>query len=65
MTSTTLMCTRCDYTARRRLRNTAGCRGVHETRSELALCPKGHGSLVRKDGVSQEIFSVRESKEKR
>lgn len=50
MTRVTLVCTQCDATARRDLMYAAGCRGVHETPSEPALCPNGHGEMVRKDG---------------
>lgn len=54
MTRVTLICRTCDYTARRDLRNEAGNRGVHETSAETAMCPNGHGELVREDGVNQE-----------
>lgn len=55
MTNVTLRCSQCDYTARRPLLSQAGSRGVHETSSEPARCPKGHGELVREDGVWQEL----------
>lgn len=52
MTKITLCCRRCGYTARRPLANTVACRGVKETSAELALCPHGHGKLVRVDGIA-------------
>lgn len=45
----TLVCLTCGHRARRELRRVAGCRGIHETPSEPALCPKGHGAMVRLD----------------
>lgn len=51
LTRVTLVCKTCGHKARRALLNEAGCRGTHETRSEPALCPQGHGQLVRIDGV--------------
>jgi hypothetical protein len=53
MTTVTLVCTTCGYKAKRRLREQVSCRGTRETAAELALCPKGHGELVRVDGVIQ------------
>jgi hypothetical protein len=52
MTNVTLECKTCGYRARRALKQEAGCRGTHETCSEPALCPNGHGNLVRIDGNS-------------
>jgi hypothetical protein len=46
----TLVCKTCGQTARRRLLNEPGSRGIHETCSEPALCPRGHGEMVRQDG---------------
>lgn len=57
-TKVTLVCKECGYTARRSLTLEAGSRGVHETSSEPGLCPKGHGLLVRKDGVKQERWAL-------
>lgn len=57
MTSVTLICKECEYTARRQLMNVSGCRGVHETTSESALCPNGHGVMIREDGVPQERWA--------
>jgi hypothetical protein len=54
----TLVCTQCSYQARRPLSQESGSRGIHETSSEPGLCPKGHGLLVRKDGVQQERWSL-------
>lgn len=50
MTSVTLRCTVCGRTARRSLMNEPGSRGVHETPSEPASCPAGHGAMARVDG---------------
>jgi len=36
----------------------AGSRGTHETSSEPAYCPKGHGLMARKDGVKQENWAL-------
>lgn len=47
-----LVCEKCGYEAKRELAWDIGSRGIHETASEPARCPKGHGSLVRKDGGS-------------
>lgn len=58
MTSVTLICNGCNYTARRELMSEAGSRGVHETSSHPALCPKGHGPMIRKDGVRQERWAM-------
>lgn len=38
--------------------NEAGSRGIRETSSELALCPKGHGLMIREDGVKQENWAI-------
>lgn len=51
MTRVTLVCSDCGYTARRDLNREPGSRGVHETTSKPATCPKGHGLLARRDGV--------------
>lgn len=53
MTKVTLKCKTCGATARRALRREAGARGTHETGSEPALCPKGHGAMVREDGYTE------------
>ncbi len=53
-TYVTLVCTECGWTARRKLRFEPGSRGTHETPSESARCPKGHGSMVRADGRAVE-----------
>ncbi len=45
-----LTCNTCGAKARRPLVRQAGCRGHHETPCEPALCPKGHGPMVRVDG---------------
>ena len=51
MTKVNMKCPTCSYTARRPLCQwMAGARGVHEQLSESALCPSGHGHLVREDG---------------
>lgn len=50
MTSVTLRCPTCGHTARRPLMLEPGSRGVRETPSEPALCPQGHGTMVRADG---------------
>lgn len=57
MTNVTLKCKQCNYTARRPLMQDPGCRGVHETASHPGLCPKGHGPLVREDGIQQERWA--------
>ena len=57
MTRVVLVCPTCGYKAKRSLINEAGCRGVHETSSEPALCPKGHGLMKREDGVPQERWA--------
>jgi hypothetical protein len=58
MTKVTLICKTCGYTARRALTMESGSRGTHETSSEPGLCPKGHGLLVRQDGVEQERWAL-------
>lgn len=58
MTSVTLICKECTYTTRRSLTMEPGSRGVHETSSEPAHCPSGHGLMVRKDGVRQERWAL-------
>lgn len=50
MTNVTLVCATCGKTARRPLQDESGSRGTHETCSEPALCPSGHGLMVRTDG---------------
>jgi hypothetical protein len=57
-TRVTLICRECGHTARRDLMHEAGSRGAHETSSEPALCPKGHGLMLRKDGVRQERWAL-------
>jgi hypothetical protein len=54
----TLVCKTCGHTCRRRLQQEAGSRGHHETSTEPALCPKGHGLMVRKDGLPQENWAL-------
>lgn len=58
MPSVTLICNECRHMARRELMLEAGSRGIHETSSEPALCPNGHGLMVRKDGVKQENWAL-------
>jgi hypothetical protein len=53
MPNVNLICQICGATARRPLTDGplgVGSRGVHETPSEDAKCPKGHGQMVREDG---------------
>lgn len=50
MPNITLKCPKCGQTARRPLVNEPGSRGVHETCSEPAYCPRGHGEMARVDG---------------
>jgi len=57
MPSVTLICKTCGWTARRPLMNESGSRGIHETSSEPALCPRAHGLMVRSDGVPQEEWA--------
>jgi hypothetical protein len=59
-TRVTLVCPEpgCAYKARRDLSFEPGSRGVHETSSEPAKCPHGHGLLRREDGVPQEQWAV-------
>ncbi len=45
------VCRMCGYKAKRKLLDSVGVRGTHETASELALCPNGHGPLEREDGA--------------
>ncbi len=47
MTKVALVCTTCGKRARRPLADQPGSRGVHETPAEVALCPDGHGAMVR------------------
>lgn len=58
MPKVTLVCKECNHTARRELEQEAGSRGIHETSSEPALCPKGHGLMSRKDGLPQEDWAL-------
>ena len=60
MTRVTVVCPVCKHTARRDLLAEAGSRGVHETREEPAVCPHGHGLLVRVDGVEHEPIVFRD-----
>lgn len=56
MTSVNLYCEICGQTAKRELVTgigSVGCRGVHETPCLPAWCPRGHGLMVRRDGVIQ------------
>jgi len=57
MTKVTLICNICGKKCRRKLMNEPGSRGVHETSSEPAYCPEGHGLMVREDGVKQENWA--------
>lgn len=59
MTRVTLECRECGYTARRDLQAEPGSRGVHETSAEPAHCPRGHGRLVRQDGLPEERWRLR------
>lgn len=56
ITRVSLICLTCGYKAKRRLLDQAACRGTHETASEGALCPKGHGALERTDGTVQRVM---------
>lgn len=56
--SVTLVCRTCGKKARRPLMREAGSRGVHETSSEPASCPDGHGLMVRQDGLPQENWAA-------
>ena len=58
MPKVTLVCPVCDKKARRELMNEPGSRGVHETSSEPAMCPSGHGLMVREDGLKQENWAA-------
>lgn len=53
MPCVTLICAKCNYIARRKLVETVACRGIHESYSEPAYCPEGHGRLIRKDGFKE------------
>lgn len=55
-TKVTLYCTRCGFTARRALANEPGSRGTHETSSETALCPQGHGVLSRREPSESDLM---------
>lgn len=46
-----LHCETCGAQAKRALLDQPGCRGAHETASEPAFCPNGHGEMIRDDGV--------------
>jgi hypothetical protein len=52
-TRVTLVCASCGRTARRDLLFISGCRGVHETAAERALCPCGAGPMGRADGFDE------------
>ncbi len=54
----TLFCKVCKATARRELSDEAGSRGIRETSSEPAYCPKGHGLMIREDGLPQENWAL-------
>lgn len=61
MTSVYKICRTCGHRCKRRLREdwaSVGCRGVHETPAERALCPSGHGEMVREDGVDESYLDV-------
>jgi len=58
MPNATLFCKDCGVTARRPLMREPGSRGHRETSTEPALCPKGHGLMVRQDGVQQERWAI-------
>jgi hypothetical protein len=50
VTRVTLVCRTCGETARRDLLDESGSRGTQETCSQPALCPRGHGEMIRQDG---------------
>ena len=53
MPSVQKICKTCGAKAKRKLLDSAasvGCRGISETASEIAMCPRGHGEMVRADG---------------
>lgn len=52
-----LYCKTCRLEAKRMLLEQPGCRGAHETASEPALCPRGHGLMARRDGRIQELVN--------
>lgn len=56
LTRVTMVCTTCGHKARRDLACEAGSRGTHETQAEPASCPRGHGPLVRADGVRHDWY---------
>lgn len=58
MPSVTLVCPKCNHTARRNLMLEAGSRGIHETSSEPALCPKCNILMLRQDGLPQENWAL-------
>lgn len=58
MPKVTLVCKVCKATARRELSDEAGSRGIRETSSEPAYCPKGHGLMLREDGLPQEDWAL-------
>lgn len=58
MVRVTLVCKVCGKAARRELMRKPGSRGVHETSSEPALCPDGHGLMTRADGLCQERWAA-------
>lgn len=51
MTNVQLHCETCGARAKRPLLEQVSCRGTHETASEPAHCPNGHGEMIRDDGV--------------
>lgn len=54
MTTIQKVCLVCGHKCKRKLLERMYCvgvRGVHETASELALCPYGHGEMARVDGL--------------
>jgi hypothetical protein len=50
-----LYCKTCSAEAKRALLDQVACRGAHETASEPASCPFGHGLMARRDGMIQEL----------
>lgn len=56
MPNVQLYCKACGAEAKRALLEQVACRGIHETACEPAYCPKGHGLMLRKDGLVQEFI---------
>jgi hypothetical protein len=60
MPSVQKVCEVCGHKAKRRFLDGAastGCRGIHETASEEAWCPLGHGEMVRVDGLIERVHA--------